>query len=113
MLQELSKVHAFEDQFAAASQAQATKFGLPAIAIDELPDKLAPLSEEHTISAEEVKWLIQKAKQSAEHILKTEPRFADPYSSEEFRARQAKETAQSGMTPDAWKKYAVSQGLAA
>jgi hypothetical protein len=124
-VQELSKMHAFEDQFNAASQAQATKFGLPAITLDELPQTMAPMTEEYTISAEEVKWIIQKAKQSAQQIMKTDQRFADPFSTEEFKDRQVKiaerlgmtgqelEKAQSGMTADAWKQYAVRRGAIA
>lgn len=98
-LQELSKVNEFEDMFNSASQQAASKFGMPAITLDELPPTIDPMGE-YTISAEEVKWIIKAAKESAEHIKKTDPRFADPYNSEEFKQEQARVAEKLGIGPE-------------
>lgn len=114
-MQELSKLNDFEDQFNAASKAQATKFGLPAIGLDELPATMDPMAE-HTISQKEVQWIVKKARESAEHLKKTDPRFADPYNSEEFKQEQRRVADRLGMsaeklqqlqqqaTPEKWKQ---------
>lgn len=114
-LQELSKLNDFEDQFNAASKAQAAKFGLPAISLDELPATMDPMTE-HTISQKEVKWIVQKARESAEHLKKTDPRFADPYNTDEFKQEQQRVADRFGMsseklqqlqqqaTPEKWKQ---------
>lgn len=98
-LQELSKVHEFEEMFNAASQAQASKFGMPPITLDELPPTMDPVGD-HTISAAEVKWIMKAAKESAEHIKKTDPRFSDPYNTEEFKKEQVRVAEQLGIPPD-------------
>jgi hypothetical protein len=75
----------FEEQFNAASKATATKFGLPAIALDELPATV-DLAEDYTISKKEVQWIVQKAKEDAEKIRTTDPKYTDPYNTKEFKA---------------------------
>ena len=56
-MQELNKFNEFEDQFNSAAQAQASKFGMPAVTLDELPPTMDPVGE-HTISQNEVKWIV-------------------------------------------------------
>jgi hypothetical protein len=113
--QELSKLHSFEEQFEAASKAQASKYGMPPITLDELPPTMDPIGE-YAISQKEVKWIVQKAKESAAQIKKTDPRFVDPYSTEEFRQEQKRVAEKLGIgaeklaelqkqaTPEKWKQ---------
>lgn len=123
-LQELSKLHAFEEQFAMASQAQATKFGMPVVTLDELPATMDPIEENTTVSAREVKWILASARKQAESMRKSNPAFADPYSTPEFA--QAQETtadrlgmtpeqlkqAQDGMTSAKWRETCADAGIA-
>lgn len=104
LLQELSKLHAFEEQFALASQAQATKFGLPAVKLDELPATMDPIEEDATVSAKEVKWILQSARQQAETMRKSNPAFSDPYSTPEFTKAQEIIAERLGMSPEQLKK---------
>lgn len=111
---ELGKMNDFEEMFNSASQAQGSKFGLPAVTLDELPPTMDPMGE-YTISAEEVKWIMNAAKESATRIKTTDPRFADPYNTEEFKQEQARvadklgisadklSQMQAQMTPEKWK----------
>ena len=98
-IQELSKVHEFEEMFDAASQAQASKLGRPPVTLDDLAPTMDPVGE-HTISAAEVKWIMKAAKESADHIKKTDPRYKDPYSTEEFQKEQVRVAEQLGIPPD-------------
>jgi hypothetical protein len=122
-LQELKKLHEFEDQFQSAAEAQAAKYNLPAVTLDDLPATF-DLADEHAISAKEVKWIIQKAKDDAAKFKQSEPRFADPYSTPDFQAAQEEVAErfgipeaqlaelQKGMTPSVWKQIAAKQGVA-
>lgn len=122
-VQELSKMHAFEEQYTVASQSQASKFGLQPIDLGELPASLEPIGD-HTISASEAKWILQKARQHAETLRKTDPRFSDPFNTAEFEKLQQRtadrlgmtgeqlKSAQSAMTAEKWKQASVDNGLA-
>jgi hypothetical protein len=111
-------MHAFEQKFNAVSQAQAAKFGMPPITLDELPATMDPVGK-YTISQAEVKWIVQKARESVEQIKKTDTRFTDPYNTEEFKAEQKRvadqlgisdeqlKTLQQGMTPEKWKQMSI------
>lgn len=101
---ELSKLNAFEEQFALASKAQATKFGLPVVTLDELPATMDPVEENTTVSAKEVKWIMQSARQQAESLRKSDPAFSDPYSTPEFAKAQEVIADRLGMSPEQLKK---------
>jgi hypothetical protein len=123
-LQELTKLHAFEEQFALASKAQATKFGLPEVTLDELPATMDPIQENITVSAGEVKWILQSARQQAESMRKSNPKFADPYSTPEFTECQETiaerlgmsseqlKKAQEGMSSTKWREVSSDAGVA-
>lgn len=123
-VQELSKFHAFEDQFNLASQAQASKFGLPAVTLDDLPATMDPIEESTVVSANEVKWILQSARQQAESLRKSDPKFSDPYSTSEFAKAQEitaerlgmsaddLKKAQEGMSSAKWKETCADAGIA-
>lgn len=106
-----------------ASKSQSTKYGLPPLDIGELPSKLDPIGD-HTISANEAKWILQKAREHAETLRKTDPRFSDPFSTPEFEKVQQRtadrlgmsaeqlKAAQSDMTPEKWKQVCADNGMA-
>lgn len=102
-LQELSKINSFESQFAVASQAQATKFGLPAITLDELPATMDPIVDS-TISDKEVKWILSAAREQASNLRKNDPRFSDPFNTPAFHKAQDQIADRLGMTPEQLKK---------
>ena len=104
-MQELSKLHAFEDQFNAAQQASAAKFGLPPITLDELPPTVDPVGE-HAISQREVQWIVKKAKEDAERLRTSDPRYSDPYGSEEFKAEQKRVADRFGISDEMFEKVA-------
>lgn len=116
-------MHAFEEQYAVASSTQAAKFGLPPIELGELPATLEPVGD-HTISANEAKWILQKARQHAEALRKSDSRFSDPFNTPEFQNLQQRtadrlgmtaeqlKSAQSAMTPEKWKQVSADNGLA-
>lgn len=79
---------------------------------------------DHTISANEAKWILQKAREHAETLRKTDPRFSDPFGTPEFEKVQQRtadrlgmsadqlKVAQSDMTPEKWKQVSADNGLA-
>ena len=105
----------FEEQFNAAAAAQASKFGLPPVTLDDLPATMDPIGE-YTVSQKEVKWIVQKAKEKAAQLKKTDPRFSDPYNTDEFKQEQLKVADRFGIsgeklsqlqaeaTPEKWKQ---------
>jgi hypothetical protein len=103
LMQELSKLNAYEEQFNTASQALGKKYGLPPITLDELPATMDS-TKKHAISKKEVQWIIQKAKKDAEIIRRTDPKYADPYNSKEFKAEQKRVAGLFGMSDEQLEK---------
>lgn len=116
-------MHAFEEQYDLASKTQASKFGLPPIELGELPATVEPIGD-HTITANEANWILQKARQHAETLRKTDSSFSDPFSTPDFSKVQQRTadrlgmspdqlaSAQSAMTPEKWKQASADNGLA-
>lgn len=63
-----------------------------------------PIEEGTTVSAKEVKWILQSARQQADSLRKSNPAFADPYSTPEFAKAQETTAERLGMAPDQLKK---------
>jgi len=112
-LQELEKLHSFEEKLQARVAQDAAERGVPALPLSELPAK-ADLDSTHALSAAEAKWCIEKATAKAAELAK-DPAVSDPYNTSQFKELLRQSVAQHGLAEsdaDAiWKEGSKSLGL--
>ena len=95
-VQELEKLHSYEEKLQGFIDKEALDHGIPAISVHELPTQM-DLNSQFALTDQEAKWCIDTADAKSADMLKNDKMITEPYGSAQFKELLTKNAERQGI----------------